>query len=65
MMFDRHRYDIRWRFVPAPADGKVAWHWEIWTPSGVFVVRSNDTFDSRDACEENALHHGYSVAPAR
>ena len=65
MIFDRHRYDVRWRFVNAPGKDEEAWHWEIWTPSGVLVVRSNAIFNTLSACEQDAVRHGYSpVHPA-
>jgi hypothetical protein len=56
---DRRLVGLLWKFRAREPRGFSRWHWEAWTPSGQFVQRSAEDFETFTECENDAIACGY------
>jgi hypothetical protein len=58
---DNTRLPFRWEFIPveSPRDKAIHWKWRARDQSGHVLMESEQTFESRLECVEDAMANGY------
>lgn len=59
---DKIRPPFRWEFVPVEAarDKSIHWTWRAYNHGGKLVMEAGGTFETREACVEDAMSRGYA-----